>query len=1311
MEAMSVCCEAKVGRRIHGGILLAALLSFCIAAVAALPPIAQAARVHQLELSETLPEGRIPFVVAINQATQHIYVVAGGSGRQRRVYNFEPNGEVDAADPELTSAPGFEAVGLAVDNSGGTHGGFIYASNGVQIVQFEPSGGATAVSIDESALPSNGTAQGGGLPPVVNPGTFQPRALAVGESGDVFASDSATQGIDVFTPDGEFVKQLAAGTIGAFPTGIALDPAGGIFVSRNEPDGPGPGLFELEANGECATVGCTPIDGEPVDGGVTVDDADGKLFTSTRETNAEGKFSEYELTTGTLIGTTRQVALHQPYGIAVEETTGEVVVVDGKPEAEATIQIYGPSETVPTPVTGAAESITDHSAVLRGTLKPEEAPESTCAFQFVAQSGFEAEGFEDASEAPCEPSGPFTGSGTEPVEASVTGLRGGTTYHVRLVARLVGETKITPNPGDGMTFQTVGPTVSASGVSEVGIGAATLVGLIDPNGVATTYRFEFLTQGAYEANPSSERWAGATQVPAGGESIGSGTTAVAVAQRVEGLISGVAYRMRIVAISGSGEAAGEEVEFSSYGTAAVFGPCPNDSFRIGQAGATLPDCRAYEQVSPTGKNGANIQAATNFVQASSDGERFTFFTNTGIPGGEGSQQFPIYMADRAPGGSDWSSHGLLPPASYGTTAGVLGWTEELTDTYDYAAKEFGSGQILRRSSADESLTPIATGPASTFRQKLLFAAASEHGTVALLESAEGDILPGDDSGAQNLYAYDRASGRIAVAGVLNPASPGAEPEVPPGGAMAGPYGWQKIVGGTGGSNTQPTEATGQPGGALGGYYTQAEHTISDDGSRAFFTAGESGQIYVRENPTAPQSAMSGGQCTESAKACTITVSAPEAGITDPGTTPVFLGASADGNLAFFLDRGKLTSDATGGAGYDLYRFDLATKSLTDMTLDTTDKRGARVEGTLGISGSGQYLYFAAAGALTTKAQEAPSGETNLYALEGEGVHLIARLATSEPDSFDWAPRSYEYGAKTARLSADGQTLLFRSTRELTPYDNSGPRCLQSGGVLVGGRCPELYLYSAGSEDISCVSCNPTGAAPAGPSNLQEFPPLGFQLGLYFTSMPRNLSADGRRVIFDSADRLVAADRNDVNDVYEWEAPGQAEEENSCTPSSPAYVSASRGCLYLLSGGAADAAPSWFGDADARGRSIFFFTSQRLVPRDRDELVDVYDARIDGGIAGQQATTVVPCDGETGCLLPGVSASTPQPPQTLTANGSNVVPRKPCGKGKVRKHGHCVAKPKRKKHQKHHRGKKANKHAGKPKAKHRATGKNAKAGRG
>ena len=50
------------------------------------------------------------------------------------------------------------------------------------------------------------------------------------------------------------------------------------------------------------------------------------------------------------------------------------------------------------------------------------------------------------------------------------------------------------------------------------------------------------------------------------------------------------------------------------------------------------------------------------------------------------------------------------------------------------------------------------------------------------------------------------------------------------------------------------------------------HAVSDDGSRIYWSSATSSQdIYLRENPTQPQSSLSGGECTEPEKACTLLV--------------------------------------------------------------------------------------------------------------------------------------------------------------------------------------------------------------------------------------------------------------------------------------------------------------------------------------------------------------------------------------------------------------------------------------------------------
>jgi hypothetical protein len=92
-----------------------------------------------------------------------------------------------------------------------------------------------------------------------------------------------------------------------------------------------------------------------------------------------------------------------------------------------------------------------------------------------------------------------------------------------------------------------------------------------------------------------------------------------------------------------------------------------------------------------------------------------------------------------------------------------------------------------------------------------------------------------------------------------------------------------------------------------------------------------------------------------------------------------------------------------------------------------------------------------------------------------------------------------------------------------------------------------------------------------------------------------ISEDGRRVFFDSSDRLVLADSNAKQDVYEWEEDGTGSCHNT------------GGCVYLVSGGTSDEDAS-FVDASANGSDVFFITRQQLVSGDTDRLFDLYDAR-------------------------------------------------------------------------------------------------------
>jgi hypothetical protein len=180
-------------------------------------------------------------------------------------------------------------------------------------------------------------------------------------------------------------------------------------------------------------------------------------------------------------------------------------------------------------------------------------------------------------------------------------------------------------------------------------------------------------------------------------------------------------------------------------------------------------------------------------------------------------------------------------------------------------------------------------------------------------------------------------------------------------------------------------------------------------------------------------------------------------------------------------------------------------------------------------------------------------------------------------------------------------------------------------------------------------------------------------------LTRNLSADGSRVFFETSEALVSRDVNGQTDVYEWEADGTG----TCTSANGTFDSASGGCLFLISTGQSGQA-SHFGDASVDGSDVFFLTRQALVSQDQDENGDVYDARVGGGMPGQNPLPAVSSCAREACGAPGEAPPAFGSPASVSVLGpGNLAPlapaKKKCAKGRKLSRGKCVKISQRRRH--------------------------------
>jgi hypothetical protein len=720
------------------------------------------------------------------------------------------------------------------------------------------------------------------------------------------------------------------------------------------------------------------------------------------------------------------------------------------------------------------------------------------------------------------------------------------------------------------------PVITEAWASAVFSSTARLQAKVNPNGLSSSYHFDYITKAAYDANGGN--FTGASRIPALNDAgLGSGTNPVGVLQILSALQPDTAWRYRVVAKNSAGTTTGATLPFVTQSTG---------------GGTLLADGRGWEMVSPVDKNGGEVDppgglAAGGVLQAAANGQSVAWGSGASFAGGAGAPPASQYISTRVAGG--WTTQNITAPIFSGTYDSVDQGVPYQLFSGDLARGVLLNGDHCRGEGEGCAVAnpPLAGTDAPAGYQDYYLRDSAGAAFTALLGDANAGFLSLEPSDFDLRFAGaapDLLHGVLSSCAALSagatevPAGEGCDPTKPnlyeytAGGPLT-PV------------NLKPGDTTGTPGAKL----AAQSGAVSSDGSRVYFSL--EGNLYLR----------AGGQ----------TKQADE----DAGGGGTFETASADGSVAFFT------------VGEHLWRYLAASDSATDLT------PSGGVKGVLGTSADGTWLYYQDGSALK---------------LWHSGATTTAAPGASAAQASDWPPAT-----GTARVSSDGTHLLFLATAKLGEFDNTD--------LAKGTPDSQVYLYDATGPGLLCVSCNPTFGRPIGPSSIPGSVANGSAPGSTDSYKPRSLSANGRRVFFDSLDALVLTDTDNDKDAYQWEAQGEA----GCTKAG--------GCLALISSGRAGGGGTFI-DASADGSDAFFLTDGSLVSGDPGAS-DLYDARVGGGFP--DPTPPIVCEGDACQPLP----SQPVDPTltTLLAGSGNPGVRYPkarCPKGKVRRKGRCVLKGKR-----------------------------------
>jgi hypothetical protein len=673
---------------------------------------------------------------------------------------------------------------------------------------------------------------------------------------------------------------------------------------------------------------------------------------------------------------------------------------------------------------------------------------------------------------------------------------------------------------------------------------------------------------------------------------------------------------------------------SSLGSAsgAKAAGCPNEAARVGSSSA-LPDCRAYELVSPADSDGRILGALNTF--------------NT--PGD--SEAIPADPLSPAPASLAFLSSQSALPEVRGATG--------VSDFYE-SVRGANGWQIARRfsPSGSDAVYPLRMGVAPDH----LFSVVTVNGGLGSRLAVEGNnatYLGNPDGSFEILGAGDLGVEPYAEATYVG-------------------IGGEHIVFSTGHDQTQsvPCNRAGSECEVI-----QLEPDAPPSGTGAIYDRSADGPTHVisllpadLSHPNgvpqkAGQEAFYKGTSEDGTAVAfevegTLYVRLDDAKTAEAASgSPTFAGLSADGTYLFYV------------SGGDVHRLDTGAGTTAQVTV-TGDAK------IVTVSADGSHVYFISE---TKIGGEGEAGKPNLYVWSGGSTQYVATVVPSDlkqtsgklnglPGLTHWTgwvtnpPANGSEqgpGAESSRTTLDGTVLIFESRATLTSYNNTEAGAGACGDPEKAGEgCTEIYRYEDGGPGVTCVSCNPSGSLPTADARLQELQHINSP------TIVRNLSTDGSRVFFETAEALAPADVDGINDIYEWEKEEGAGSEL-------ALISSGHSVEYPL--GIQEApnipTPNILLAIGPDGGDVVFITEDALVPgAGEGGSSAIYDARVNGGFPPAAKPTICLVEG---CRPPaaGIAPSISGAPSESTHGSGNVKPhrRAHCRhakRNKSKRHRHC-----------------------------------------